>query len=195
MRIAHDQSPLDETRSETDWFAAYVKHQHENKVALLLDRARIEVYLPQQQVTHQWKDRSKKLSLPLFPGYVFLRSDLKEKFKILNTPGVFFLVESAGRACPIPDWEMECIRRVAESGVQTQHCDFPSAGDRVGIIRGPLAGVTGILTRFKNQYRVVVTVELLRKALSVEVEIGNVERVERMARSESSHFKELRRTG
>jgi transcription antitermination factor NusG len=193
MQLVSDEQPVDLPTPETmDWFAAYVKHQHERKVAHLLERRDIEVYLPQQEVVHRWKDRNKKLLIPLFPGYLFLRSDLRDKFDILNTPGLFFLVESGGRACPIPAHEMEWIRRVAESGVPAQPHAYPCAGDRVCIRKGPLAGLTGILTRFKNQYRIVMTVELLQKALSIEVEIGNVERTGNSVRNQA--LNKLRRT-
>jgi transcription antitermination factor NusG len=88
---------------------------------------------------------------------------------------VFFLVESNGRPCPIPTHEIETIRRVVECGISAQNHPFISAGDRVRIRSGSLAGITGLLTRFKNQYRIVLAVDLLRKAVSIEVEIDNVE--------------------
>ncbi len=160
-----------------EWYAAYVKHQHEKKVAQLLELRGLDVFLPQQKVVHRWKDRNKTLFLPLFSGYVFLNSTLQDEIQILNTPGVFFLVASAGRACPIPRQEIESIRRITESGIQALPHPFVGTGDRVRIFSGPLSGVTGILTRFKNQYRVVLAVELLQQAVSIEVEIGNVERI------------------
>jgi transcription antitermination factor NusG len=160
-----------------EWFAVYVKHHHERKAADLLQRKDIEVFLPEQKVIRRWKDRNKSLSLPLFPGYIFLHSDLHDRFQILNTPGVFFLVESAGRACPIPKPEIDSIRRVVESGLPAQTHPFVAAGDRVRISSGPLSGVIGILTHFKNQQRVVLTVELLQKAILIEVEAGSLERI------------------
>jgi transcription antitermination factor NusG len=175
MQFVRSEHPFDLRETAAHWFAAYVKHQHERKVALLLERRQIEVCLPQREVVRSWKDRTKKILLPLFPGYLFLRSDLRDKFAILNTPGLFFLVESGGRACPIPAHEMQWIRGVAESGIPAEPHVYPCAGDRVRIRKGPLAGLTGTLARLKNQYRVVMTVELLQKALSIEVEIGNVE--------------------
>lgn len=178
----------------SNWFAAYVKHQHEQKVAFLLERSGVNVYLPQREVVRRWKDRSKKLQQPLFPGYVFLCSDLRDKFRILNTPGLFFLVENGGRPCPIPAYEMAWMRRVTEYGVGVQPYAYPCAGDLVRICQGPLAGVTGVLTRFKNQYRVILTVELLQKALSIDVESTNVKLVGDPFVGEDSNLDRLKRS-
>jgi transcription antitermination factor NusG len=172
--LPHAQSRL---LLEAEWYAAYVKHQHEKKVAELLERKGIEVFLPCQQVSRRWADRNKYLVLPLFPGYVFVRSNLGNKFQMLSTPGVFFMVENAGRACAIPVHEIDSIRRIVEAGVPVKAHPFVTSGDAVRICSGSLSGIIGILDRFKNQYRVILTVQALQKALSVEVEVSNIERI------------------
>lgn len=160
------------------WYAAYVKHQHEKKTADLLRRKGIEVLLPLQKVVHRWKDRKKALSLPLFPNYLFVHTNLEDKWQILNTPGIFFLVASQCGASTIPLEEIESIRRLVASGQPSQAHPYLASGDRVQICAGPLQGMTGILDRFKNQYRVVINVELLQMALSIEVELSNLQRVQ-----------------
>jgi transcription antitermination factor NusG len=172
--MGHPQMNL----NASGWYAAYVKHQHERKAADLLQRKGIEVFLPFQKVVRQWKDRKKTLSLPLFPSYLFLRSNLEDKWQILNTPGIFFLVQSQGRASTIPIEEIESIRRLVGSGLPVQAHSYLASGDRVQICSGPLQGVTGILSRFKNQFRVVVNVELLQKAVSIEVGLSNLQRMQ-----------------
>ena len=114
-----------------------------------------------------------------------MHSNLENKLQILSTPGVFFLVENSGHACPIAGHEIESIRRIVEAGVKAQAHPFVTSGDTVRICAGPLSGVTGILERFKNQCRVILTVQALQKALSIEVEIANLERIEDV-RSEAS---------
>jgi transcription antitermination factor NusG len=177
MQSALRASDHQQDAPASDWYAAYVKHHHERKVADLLARKGAEVFLPQQKVVHRWKDRNKTLFLPLFPSYLFLQCDLSDKFRILSTPGLFFLVENAGRACPITPQEIDSIRRLVNGGLPALAHPFVTVGDRVRVCAGPLYGVTGILTRLRQQYRVVLTVEALQKALSVEVEIENVERI------------------
>lgn len=177
MRSSIEDMAGPEQCATAKWYAAYVKHQHERKAADLLDRKQVETFLPLHKELHRWKDRKKTVSLPLFPGYVFLFSDLRNKLQILSTPGVFFLVENAGRACPIPAQEIASIQRIVESGLSAEPHPYINSGDMVRVSSGALAGITGILTRFKNRYRVVLAVELLRKAVSVEVDTDNLERV------------------
>jgi len=170
--LTYDESP-----GTARWYAVYTKHQHERKSADLLARKGIEVYLPLYRCVRQWQDRKKKLVLPLFPGYVFFRSTLSDRTEILGTPGVFFIVTSAGRACPIPDQDIHSLQTMTNSQAVIEPHPFLHSGDLVRIRRGPLAGVRGILTRLKNQDRLVLCVELLRKAVSVEVDVWDVEKI------------------
>lgn len=160
-----------------NWYAVYTKHHHEKKVAEVLSRKGAEVFLPLFQSVRRWKDRKQTVSLPLFTGYVFIRSNLGNRVEILSTPGVFFIVENAGRACAIPEHEVEAIRAVVASGRAFQPHPYLQAGERIRMARGPLAGVSGLFVKHKNQNRIVVTVELLQKALSVEVDISHVARI------------------
>ena len=177
MQSEATNSRYDESPESARWYAAYTKHQHERKCADLLTRRGVEVYLPLYRCVRQWQDRRKKLALPLFPGYVFFRSTLSNRIEILSTPGVFFIVASAGRASSIPDQDIHSLRTMTNSQAIIEPHPFLHSGDLVRIRRGPLAGVRGILTRLKNQDRLVLCVELLRKAVSVEVNVWDVEKM------------------
>lgn len=163
-----------------NWYALYAKHNHERKVAELLGRKGVEVFLPEYRSVRTWKDRKKTLSMPLFPGYVFLRSALQDKVEILSTPGVFFIVEIAGHACPIPEYEIDAIRTITSGDVPYEPHPFIDTGELVRICSGSLAGLIGIFVKPKNKHRVVVSVELLQKSVSIEVDAGNVERIGRL---------------
>jgi transcription antitermination factor NusG len=171
MAVAELQ-PISEQRA---WYAIYVKHQHEKKAADLLARKGFEILLPIYRSVRRWKDRNKTIFLPLFPCYLFVRTDLSRKIDILRTAGVFQLVESGGCACPIPECDIEAIKRVVHSPAQIAPHPFLRNGERVRVRHGPLEGVEGILTRFKNQHRVVMTVEPLQKAFAVEIDLAAVE--------------------
>jgi transcription antitermination factor NusG len=157
------------------WFAAYAKHQHEKRAAELLVRKGIEVFLPLYREVRRWKDRQMPVSLPLFPCYLFVRANLEQKLDILKTPGIFFLVENDGRACTIPESEIAAVQRLVQSFPSVRPHPFLKTGDRVRISRGALSGIEGILIRVKNQHRVVISVDLLQKSLSVEVDLSVVE--------------------
>ncbi|GAC1700358.1 MAG: UpxY family transcription antiterminator [Candidatus Acidiferrum sp.] len=162
---------------QSAWYAVYTKHQHEKSATELLSKKGFEVFLPLYSARHQWKDRAKNVLLPVFPCYLFLRTNLHRKLDILRTPGVFWLVENGGHACPVPDSDIEAVRRIVQSPREVKPHPFLKSGDRVRVLVGPLAGVEGILTRFKNGYRVVLSVDLLQKAVAVEVDISIVKPV------------------
>jgi len=163
------------------WYAIYTKHQHEKSVADHLTKRGFEILLPVYRAARQWKDRRKIVQLPLFPGYEFVRTQPDQKTEILKTPGVFWLVEQSGRPCPVPESDIDAIRKLMSSSLNVEPHPFLKAGDYVRIRVGPLAGVHGILTRFKNRYRVVLSVDLLRKSVAVEVDLLEVERLSTIA--------------
>jgi transcription antitermination factor NusG len=161
------------------WYAVYTKHQHEKSASSLLSRKGFEVFLPLYDAKHHWKDRTKIVSLPVFACYLFLRTTLDRKLEVLRTPGVFWLVENRGRACPVPESEIEAVRKITKNSLHVEPHPYPTLkdGDIVRVRSGALAGIQGILTRQRNRYRVVLSVEVLRKAVAVEVDLSTVELV------------------
>src|SRR5271169_1174246 len=106
-RIEHSPG----AESADAWYAIYTKHQHEKTATELLRRKDFQVLLPLYSTVRRWKDRNKTVVLPLFPCYLFVRSNLSRKLDILQTPGVFWVVERAGRAFPVPEAEIEAVKR------------------------------------------------------------------------------------
>jgi transcription antitermination factor NusG len=159
------------------WHVLYTRHQHEKTVAQILTGKGFEILLPLYSAARRWKDRTKLLSLPLFPCYVFLRGGLNRKLDIMTTPGIHALVSTGGQPATIPIAEIEAIRQVVEGGVRVEPHPFLKCGDRVRVKCGPLAGIEGILIRKKNLYRLVLSVEMLGKSAAVEIDASLVERV------------------
>jgi transcription antitermination factor NusG len=166
----------DGSASEYPWYALYTRHQHEKMVAQILTSKGFETFLPLHTAAHHWKDRTKVISVPLFPCYVFLTGALEHRrLQIVTTPGVHGLVLSAGQPAVIPVAEMEAIRRVVESGARLEPHPFLKCGDKVRIKFGPLTGIQGILVRKKNMCRLVLSVEMLGKSAAMEVDAFQVE--------------------
>jgi transcription antitermination factor NusG len=182
--------------SESPWYAIYTRHQHEKMVAQILTSKGFNTFLPLYATTHKWKDRTKALSLPLFPCYVFLKGDIERRLQIVTTPGIFGLVSSGGQPAAIPNVEIEAIQRVIESGTRVEAHPFLKCGNRVRVKCGPLAGIEGILVRKKSVSRLVLTVEILGTAAAIEVSAFQVEAVS-VPRLRDSHIGQgfgLRRT-
>lgn len=157
------------------WYAVYTRFQHEKTVASLLERKDLQVFLPVYRTMHRWSDRNQLVVLPLFPCYLFVRTALDRKLDVLRTAGVRWLVENGGRACAVPEAEIEAVRKICTTGARVQPHPFLKEGNPVRIRTGALAGIEGLLVRIKNQSRVVISVQLLQKSVSVEAELTNLE--------------------
>jgi transcription antitermination factor NusG len=127
-------------------------------------------YLPFYREKKRWSDRTVITELPLFPGYVFCRFDSKQRAPILSTPGVFAIVGFGAEAAPIPDEEIEAVERVLASGLAADPCPFIREGQRIRIKYGPLESIEGIVVRKKSQWRMVVSVPMLQRSVSVEID-------------------------
>lgn len=176
MHSAWNMNSRDAVAS-SPWYALYTKHQHEKTVAQILTIKGFETLLPLYQTARRWKDRTKLLSLPLFPCYVFVKGGLGRRLDILTTPGIHALVSYAGEPAAIPTADIEAIRRAVESGSSVEPHPLLKCGERVRVKSGPLQGIQGILVRKKNSYRLVLSVEMLGKAASVEIDVFLVERL------------------
>jgi transcription antitermination factor NusG len=146
-------------------------------VAQILTGKGFNTFLPLYATTHDWKDRTKALTLPLFPCYVFLKGGIERRLQIITTPGIYGLVSSAGQPAAIPDIEIEAIRRVVDSGTRVEIHPFLKCGSWVRVKCGLLAGIEGILVRKKNASRLVLNVEILGTAAAIEVAAFQVEAV------------------
>jgi transcription antitermination factor NusG len=166
------QSATREQHSEPGrWFAIHTRSRHEKLVARQLGEKDFETFLPLRLEVHRWRDRWQKVEVPLFGGYLFAHYDgaPPRRFAILRTPGVVRIVGFGGREEPVPDEQMQALRRmVAHDGVIERH-RFLRAGQRVRIINGSLAGVEGILARVKGRDRLVLNIAPLRQAVSIEL--------------------------
>ncbi len=156
------------------WFALIVRHQHELRTQQALNTRGWETLLPTYERERQWSDRVKTVQQPLFSGYVFCRFGRADRMRVEDTPGVARIVEFAGTPAPLEDREIEEIRQVVTSRLKVSPWPYLKVGDRVRLERGPLRGLEGVLIETKDGARLVIGVELLRRALAVEVDPGMV---------------------
>jgi transcription antitermination factor NusG len=152
------------------WYALTVRPQHEKAVADQLRAKALEGYLPLYRARRRWSDRTKTVEFPLFSRYVFCRFSFEQRLRVLQTPSVTSIVGFSGRPCPVGDQEIASIRTMVASGLPMSPWPFVRVGQRVRVCRGALEGVEGILSREKSGYRVVVNVELLNRAVAVEID-------------------------
>jgi transcription antitermination factor NusG len=160
---------------ETRWYAAYTCARHEKQVAEQLAARAVESFLPLYGSLRRWKDRRVHLDLPLFPSYVFVRIPLRERMRVLEVPGVVHLVSVNGLPIPIPDQEIGRLRTGLTASLRAKPHPFLTVGRRVRIVRGLMEGLEGVLLRHKGQTRVVLSLELIQRSISIDLETDAVE--------------------
>ena len=156
------------------WYAIWTRSRHESVVREQLEQKGYEAFLPTIPRWSRWKDRKKKIDWPLFPGYCFARFDAHERLPILKCTGVVNIVAFDGDIAPIPDFEIDGIRRLVESDLQFDPCPLIREGMMVEVVHGPLKGVVGRLIRKGAHARLILAVDLIGQAVSVEVDAADV---------------------
>jgi transcription antitermination factor NusG len=156
------------------WFAIRTATGREKLVSSQLQNKGYEEFLPLYRSKRQWSDRTKELEFPLFPGYLFCRLDFSNRLPILITPGVKLIVGFGKIPAPVSSDEIESLRRVVASGAAATPWPYLGVGQRVQVCDGALAGIEGILLQVKNSYRIVLSVELLRRSVAVELDRASV---------------------
>jgi transcription antitermination factor NusG len=151
------------------WFALVTRPRHEKSAAVGLRAKGLEEFLPLQRTRRRWTDRVQAIDLPLFPGYLFCRFGMEEYVQVMQTAGVRAVVGFGGKPAPVAAGEIDALQAVLGSGCGVQPWPYLTAGDRVRLEEGPLAGIEGILLREKSQFRVVVSVALLQRSVAVEI--------------------------
>ena len=151
------------------WFAIRVKSRCERAVSDALRNKGYDEFLPLYWSKRRWSDRVKVMQLPLFSGYTFCRFDLSNRVPILTTPGVVLIVGRGRTPLPIDSKEVDAIRLALNSGQQVVPWPRLEVGRSVRIEEGSLRGLEGVVLRFKGATQLILGVQLLQRAVAVEV--------------------------
>jgi transcriptional antiterminator NusG len=152
------------------WYGIRTRSNHEKVAAIVLRGKGYEPYLPVYHLRRRRADAVVKSEHPLFPGYVFCRFDVKKRLPILMTTGVISILGFGKEPVAIPDEEIEAVEAVLLSGLPAEPCAYLREGQRVRVTHGSLDGVEGILLKKKNQLRMVISVTMLQRSISVEID-------------------------
>jgi transcription antitermination factor NusG len=164
------------------WYALWVRSRHEQSVLDGLTGKGIEAFLPVYRARRRWSDRIQELEVPLIPGYVFSRFDVRNRMPILTTPGVVQIVGAGKTPEPVDEIEMQSLITAVQSGMHLQLWPFLKVGQRVAIEEGPLRSLEGILVTTKGKDQLILSVSLLQRSVAVVVDrrwirpIGNSQR-------------------
>lgn len=162
---------------ENSWYAVYTRVNQEKNVAERFAQRSIDFFLPLYETVRRRSDRRVELSLPLFPGYLFVRIPLIERLKVLEVPQVVRLVGFDGTPLAIPNQEVELLRKGLSSRLGAVPCSYLKKGCRVRVVNGPFAGAEGILVKRTRGFRLVISVDTIMRSFMVEVGEEDVERI------------------
>jgi transcription antitermination factor NusG len=182
------QSPNDLSPTahlEPKWYAAYTCARHEKCVAEHLQRIGVESYLALYTARRQWNQRRVQVEMPLFPGYVFVRISLAERLRVLSAPGVVYLVSARGEPVPLADDEIEPLRDCLTRKLRAEPTAYLPTGSRVRVVAGPLSGLEGVIVRRDGESRFVVSIDLIMRAIAINVEGLDLELIDANAASQS----------
>jgi len=164
---------------QPSWYVLHTKSRFENVVNDGLLKKSLEAFNPKIKVRSKRRDRRVMINVPLFPGYVFVKTDLNhsEYIEILKTVGVVRFVGNTGGPVPVMDDEIGSLRIMTETGEEIVTGTRFKKGDRIVVVSGPFAGVTGYFVQYRGQGRVVVNIEALWQFAAVNVDEGDLEPV------------------
>ncbi len=160
------------------WYALYTKPRHEFKAEKDLLAAGLEHYLPTVSTLKQWSDRKKRVTEPLFRGYIFFYGDESERYKALQSSAILNAVNWKGIPAKIPEWEIENLKILLREKPEAIVGEKIEKGTRVKIIEGPFSGVEGIVfDNSRNERMLAVTIDFLNRSVSVRLSSKSVVKV------------------
>jgi transcription antitermination factor NusG len=155
-----------------NWYAVQTFPRHEKVVADHLQSEGLECLLPLIVRVHKWSDRKQNVSLPLFPGYAFVRlsESRRDRVRVLRRPGVVRFVGTSQGPIPLESHEIDHIRQLMANKVNCEPHPYLQAGQKVRVRNGALRGVEGILVRGAGNDNLVLSVSLIQRSLSIQIE-------------------------
>jgi transcription antitermination factor NusG len=165
------EAPAD---SSVAWFALVIHQYKREQCEQMISRMGYEYFSPCLQTIKIWSDRRKRVDVPLFPGYIFCRFNPQKRLALLQIPGVLGIVSSGKQFLEVDANEIEAIRIAMASQLPVEPYPFFTPGQKVKVTQGPLRGVKGVLVRVKAETRLILSVAILNRSVSVEVQAGHL---------------------
>ena len=161
-----------------NWYAVYTRPRSEKKVEAELTGRGIKCYLPVRKVLRQWSDRKKWIEEPLFKSYIFVLIEEKQYFDVITAVWVARIISFEGKMVPIPEEQIKAIKHFVKGENEIfEDIDKLFIGDEVEIATGPLIGLRGHLITHGNRQKILVQIESINKAFTINIPRKNVLKV------------------
>ncbi len=180
LGLSRQARPMPWTENAPDgpkWYAVFTLPQNEKSAARQLGLREVEAFLPTYEAVKVWKNRQRVCTvLPLFPTYLFVRIDCRQRRRVLESPGVIHIVSNGREQVPVPDAEIELLRSGMREKTMEPYREL-AVGKKVRIKSGSMEGVEGVLVRKGNGFRFVMALKLINQFAAVEVEAEDLEQI------------------
>jgi transcriptional antiterminator RfaH len=160
---------MQEKKINKNWFVLYTHSRCEFKVLESLEALGIITYLPIKKSIKMWSDRKKEIASPLFPGYVFILANEKERLISIENKQVARCLTDAGKPAIVPDWQMESLQKIIKLNSPPDIIEGLVEGNMVEITSGPLKGIQGVIADNDNKNRLTVSIELIHRTVIVHL--------------------------
>ncbi|MBA4366690.1 MAG: transcriptional antiterminator [Desulfobacterium sp.] len=159
------------------WYVLHTKSRFENVVKEGLEKKSFQAFLPKIRVRSKRRDRKLMIQVPLFPGYLFVRTDLNppEHLEIVKTAGVVRFVGNASGPLSVYEETIESLKIMVMGGEEIITGARFKKGDKIVVVNGPFVGIIGEFVQYRGQGRVVVNIDALGQFAAVNVDEDDVE--------------------
>ena len=166
-------------QEELRWYALHTRARHEKAVERRLRDQGMETFVPTTIQVHRWSDRKKKVEVPLFSCYVFLRCALsaEDRTRVYQVESVHGFVGTRGASLPIPDDQIESIQKVLTQTAPWRSHPFLKVGQRVRVRGGAMDGVEGIFLSENGDHSLIISVDAIQRSMAVRIDGYDVEPV------------------
>jgi len=161
------------------WYALHTKARHEKAIERRLRDQGMETFVPTTTQVHRWSDRKKKVEVPLFSCYVFIRSALsaEDRTRVYQVDSVHGFVGTRGSSLPIPDEQIESIQKVLTQTAPWRSYPFLKAGQRVRVRGGAMDGVEGVFLSENGDHSLIISIDAIQRSMAVRIDGYEVEPV------------------
>ncbi len=175
----HSTAVLPDPISVGLWYAVHTRSRHERMVCTALMSKDFHVFLPERVTWSRRQDRRKQISVPLFPGYLFVSPNgrLENLHEVKCTRGVVRILGVNGLPLPVSLREVESLRLLVASGELCRPVSYLVPGNRVRVLDGPLTGAEGMILRHGGKKRLIVSIELMQRSVAVELPECQLEKI------------------
>lgn len=161
---------------EKNWYAVYTIVRHEKSAGNALLEKGIETFLPLRKITSRWKDRWKRIQVPLFPGYLFIQMARgpREILNVLKTRGVIRVLGAGEDPAPVPGEQIHALKTLMESSLAYDPVEEYRPGKEACVFNGPLKGIHGTIVERRGAFRLIIAVDMIHRAVAVEVDLRDI---------------------